>query len=347
MKFWKMPLAVLAACLFSVSVHAAPTDATPAPKTIALWPSSPPDGNGPRGPERIGRSGTGVGAVANISHPRIEIYRPAQPNGTAVLIIGGGGYFRIGIGHEVMPTAQWLAALGVTPVVLYYRLPGEGWSAAAPYQDGQRAMRLLRANAAELDIDPKRIGVVGFSAGGNLAGILATRPAAPFYAPVDDADKQSARPDFAGLIYPVSSLQPPYDTTRTGREVSTQADAVQAYTLQLHVTHETSPIFLVHAVDDPIVKVGASLSLFDVLLSKGVPAELHVFEKGGHGWGLGRPGTLVASWPRLFALWCRQHDLLPAASASPFSASSTTPVIASPAAAPAPDNNGDEDSDDN
>ena len=329
MKLRSTLLAFVAACLVSAGagVAAAPA-ATPAPTTIKLWPASPPDGTGPHGPERVGQSGTGVGAVSNISHPRIEIYHPAQPNGTAVLLIGGGGYFRIGIGHEVMPTAQWLAALGVTPVVLYYRLPGEGWTAAAPFQDGQRAIRLLREHASEYGIDPKRIGVVGFSAGGNLAGILATRPSAKFYAPVDAADTQSARPDFAGLIYPVSSLESPYNTTRTGRELATQSDAVEAYTVQRHITHDTPPTFIAHAANDPIVKVGSSIELFQDLLAKGVPAELHVFENGGHGWGLGKPGTLVASWPSLFARWCRSHGLMPTVSISP------SPTETKPTAAP-------------
>lgn len=313
-------LIALATCLACASVFAqqAPA-AAQQPQSIELWPGSPPGGTAPRGPERIGQSGTGVGAVSNISRPRIEIWRPARPNGTAVLIIGGGGYFRIGIGHEVQPTAQWLAALGVTPVVLYYRLPADGWPAVAPFQDGQRAMRILRAHAGELGLDPQRIGVVGFSAGGNLAGIVATRFANAFYAPVDAADQQSARPDFAGLIYPVTSLQPPYDTTRSSRELSTQADAATAYSVQLHVTHDTPPTFIAHAVDDPIVNVGASLSMFDALRKQQVPAELHVFEKGGHGWGLGRPGSLVAAWPRLFAAWAREHGFfpLPAGLASP------------------------------
>ncbi|MGN6227065.1 MAG: alpha/beta hydrolase [Dyella sp.] len=337
-------LAVAAACLVGFgTAAAAQAPAGPAPVTFKLWPGPPPDGRGPSGPERIGRSGTGVGAVANISTPRIEVYRPAQPNGTAVLLIGGGGYFRIGIGHEVMPTAQWLAALGVTPVVLYYRLPGEGWTAKAPFQDGERAMRLLRAHAAELGIDPHRIGVLGFSAGGNLAGILATRFGDDFYTPVDAADRQPVRPDFAGLIYPVSSLLPPYGTTRSRRELSTQADADQAYTVQAHITHETSPSFVAHAVDDPIVKVGASIELFQDLIAHGVPAELHVFEHGGHGWGLGTPGTRPAEWPRLFASWCRSRGLLPApAAASPFAPS----AVPSPAASPAPAADADDDSDD-
>jgi len=284
------------------------------PQSIELWPSGVPANSGtpPRGPERIGQSGTGVGAVSNISRPRIEIYRPPQPNGSAVLIIGGGGYYRIGISHEAEPTAQWLAALGVTPVVLYYRLPTDGWKAVAPFQDGQRALRILRARAGELGIDPQRIGVIGFSAGGNLAGILATRFNDALYVPTDATDRQSARPDFAGLIYPVTSLQPPYATTRSVRELSTQPDAATAYTVQLHVSHAMPPTFIAHAVDDPIANVGASLALFDVLRQQQVPAELHVFEKGGHGWGLGEPGSLVASWPRLFASWARVHGFFPA-----------------------------------
>jgi acetyl esterase/lipase len=338
-------LALVAVCLIGAGPGAiAAQAAMPAPTTLKLWPGSPPDGAGPRGPERIGQSGTGVGAVSNISDPRIAIYRPAQPNGTAIVLIGGGGYFRIGIGHEVMPTAQWLAALGVTPVVLYYRLPGEGWTAAAPFQDGQRAMRLLRAHAGEYGIDPGRIGVLGFSAGGNLAGILATRPDATFYAPVDAADAQSARPDFAGLIYPVSSLEAPYNTTRTGRELGTQSDAVAAYTVQRHVTHDTPPTFIAHAVNDPIVKVNASIELFQDLLAKGVPAELHVFENGGHGWGLGKPGTLVASWPSLFARWCRSHGLMPTVSTPP---SPSAPAAAPRRTAPAANDSADDDNDNN
>ncbi|WP_426702894.1 alpha/beta hydrolase [Rhodanobacter sp. Col0626] len=329
-------LAALAGLFCAVAMTPAiANDVAPA-QTIALWPGTPPGGgSGPRGAERMGQSGTGVGAVSNISRPRIEIYKPARPNGTAVLLIGGGGYFRIGIGHEVMPTARWLAALGVTPVVLYYRLPGEGWTPAAPFQDGQRAMRILRAKAGELGIDPKRIGVIGFSAGGNLAGIVATRFAHPFYAPVDAADQQSARPDFAGLIYPVSTLQAPYATTRSVRELSAQPDAATAYTIQLHVGHDTPPTFVTDAVDDPIVNVDTGLSLFAALLKQHVPAELHEFETGGHGWGLGKPGTLVAAWPRLFATWARSHGFMPAAaSASPFAVSpQETPAVKNRAAA--------------
>ena len=293
--------AIAVACTGQAWAQAAPDAGKPV--SIDLWPGSPPGGGGSKGPERIGQSGTGVGAVSNINRPRIEIYKPARPNGAAVVLIGGGGYFRIGMGHEVMPTAKWLAALGVTPVVLYYRLPADHWPAAAPFQDGQRAIRVLRAHATELGIDAKRIGVVGFSAGGNLAGIAETRFADTLYPAVDAADQLSARPDFAGLVYPVISLQKPFDTTRSSRELSTQADSVQAYSVELHVSHDTPPTFLAQAVDDPIANIGNSLVMFDALRKNSVDTELHVFDKGGHGWGLGDPGTAVAQWPQLFASW--------------------------------------------
>jgi acetyl esterase/lipase len=306
-KFRAALFTVAAMLVCSAGALAQPAIGDAQPIWVDLWSGAPPGGSGPQGPERVGQTGTGVGAVSNVSRPRIEVYRPAHPNGAAVVLIGGGGYFRIGIAHEVMPTAQWLVALGVTPIVLYYRLPADHWPAVAPFQDAQRAMRIVRAHAAEWSIDPHRIGVLGFSAGGNLAGITATRFAAPFYTPVDAADQNSSRPDFAGLIYPVISLQPPYDTTRSSRELGTQADAVKAYSVELHVAHDTPPTFLAQAADDPIANIGNSLTMFDALRKQQVPAELHVFEKGGHGWGLGDPGSLVGAWPRLFAGWARSH----------------------------------------
>jgi acetyl esterase/lipase len=242
--------------------------------------------------------------------PRIEIYTPPHPNGTAVIVIGGGGYARIGMGSEVMPTATWLQTQGVTAVVLYYRLPADHWPAVAPFQDAQRAIRVLRAHAQDFGINPARIGVLGFSAGGNLAGIAETRSAATFYPPVDATDRLSARPDFAALLYPVISFEQPYDTTRSGRELSTQADSVEAYSVQLHVTPRTPPTFLAQAKDDPIANIGNSLIMYDALKKNGVEAELHVFDKGGHGWGMGTPGSEVAAWPDLFARWARRNGFL-------------------------------------
>lgn len=284
---------------------------TAAPTVIPLWPDAMLADSPIRGPEQVGRDGTSAGAVSNIAQPRMEIYRPARPNGTAVLIAGGGGYFRIQIGRGSQPVAQWLAASGVTAAVLYYRLPADGWPAVAPFQDAQRAMRILRERAGEFGIDSSKIGALGMSAGGNLMGVLGSRYETPFYEPTEALDKHSARPDFLALIYPVISLKAPLDATRSKRELGTQKDSVEAYSAEQHVARGvTPPTFLAHAADDHIVDVGHSLAMFNALRARSVPAELHIFETGGHSWGLGQPGSQVAAWPRLFATWARQHGYM-------------------------------------
>ena len=296
---------LLAGLLASAGAHAQGST----PEVVKLWPQ----GHWPQavnGPERMGTEGSATGAVSNVSDARMEIYRPEHPNGSAVVIFGGGGYFRIQIGTAARPTAQWLQSLGVTTAVVYYRLPADGWSAVSPFQDGQRAVRLLRAQAASLGVDPARIGVLGFSAGANLAGIVATRFDTDFYPAIDAADQLSSRPDFLAMIYPVVSVQAPLDQTRSRRELATQPDAGEAYSVQAHVRKEMPPVFLAQAVDDGIVDVGHSLAMYQAAHAAKVPVELHLFEKGGHSWGLGKPGTLVAQWPRLFATWARSHDFL-------------------------------------
>ncbi|MGE8274570.1 alpha/beta hydrolase [Stenotrophomonas sp.] len=309
--------------LLAGALPAAPP--APAPEVVPLWPQGHWQQRA-RGPERIGIEGSAKGAVSGISNARMEIYRPLKPNGTAVVIFGGGGYFRIQIGSAAKPTAQWLQSLGVTAAVVYYRLPADGWAPVSPFQDGQRAMRLLRAQAASLGVDPERIGALGFSAGGNLAGIVATRFDAPLYPPVDAADQLSARPDFLAMIYPVVSMRAPLDHTRSKRELASQDDAQQAYSVEQHVRKDMPPVFLAQAVDDRTVDVGHSVAMYQATHAAGIPVELHLFEAGGHSWGLGKPGTLVAQWPRLFANWARSHGYLgpphdasaiPAAAAQP------------------------------
>ncbi|WP_447781528.1 alpha/beta hydrolase [Stenotrophomonas riyadhensis] len=309
--------------LLAGALPAAPP--APAPEVVPLWPQGHWQQRA-RGPERIGIEGSAKGAVSGISNARMEIYRPLKPNGTAVVIFGGGGYFRIQIGSAAKPTAQWLQSLGVTAAVVYYRLPADGWAPVSPFQDGQRAMRLLRAQAASLGVDPERIGALGFSAGGNLAGIVATRFDAPLYPPVDAADQLSARTDFLAMIYPVVSMRAPLDHTRSKRELASQDDAQQAYSVEQHVRKDMPPVFLAQAVDDRTVDVGHSVAMYQATHAAGIPVELHLFEAGGHSWGLGKPGTLVAQWPRLFANWARSHGYLgpphdasaiPAAAAQP------------------------------
>ncbi len=272
------------------------------PETIALWPDAPPGNMGPSGRETV----SSKGSLTNVSRPRLIVYRPAHPDGTAAVVIAGGGYAHIEAGNESTPTCQWLQSLGITAFELIYRLPEDGWPAAAPFQDGQRAMRIVRGRATDFGIDPARIGIIGFSAGGHLAGMTAVQPAKSLYAPVDSTDSVSARPDFAALIYPVLTMMPPFDHTHSRREIlgshPSEADSI-AYSVERHVDAQTPPTFLAQAADDPISPLDNSLMMFAALRAAKVAAELHVFQSGGHGWGLGRPGTEVHAWPELFITW--------------------------------------------
>ena len=181
--------------------------------------------------------------------------RPLKPNGAAVLILGGGGYRRISIAKESEPTANWLLDYGVTTFILYYRLPNDGWARSAPFQDAQRAMRLIRARAESLGLDESQIGIIGYSAGGHCAGMTSVHPNANLYEPVDRMDTYAARPDFSGLIYPVLTMLPPNRTkvstlTLLG-PTPTEKESI-GMSVDLQVTDDAPTTFLAHATDDPI-----------------------------------------------------------------------------------------------
>jgi acetyl esterase/lipase len=296
--------------LGAVALIAAAGPAQAAPDTLALWPASPPGGSGPRGPEKVDARGS----LTNVSAPRLEVYRPSKPNGAAVIVIAGGGYAHIEVGAEGTPTCRWLQSIGATAFELIYRLPGEGWSRDAPFQDGQRAMRLVRSLAPSYGIDAARIGLIGFSAGGHLAGMLAVSSAQTFYPPLDAVDALSARPSFCGLMYPVLSMMPPFDDTHSRREIigkhPSEAES-EAYSVERHVGKDAPPMFLAQAADDPVSPVDNSLMMFSALRTAGIPAEMHIFQTGGHGWGLGSPGSEVHAWPELFMRWAAQFSLIP------------------------------------
>ena len=167
-------LAAALALLAPALPLAAETVAPPAHEEIRLWPGTPPGNGKVTGPEVLGDKGAGYGAVSNVSTPRMRVFRPAKPNGAAVLVAGGGGYFRIQLKKESTPSAEWLQAQGFTVFELIYRLPNDGWDAAAPFMDAQRAMKIIRTRAGEFGVDPQRIGIIGFSAGGHLASMAAT-----------------------------------------------------------------------------------------------------------------------------------------------------------------------------
>ncbi|MCJ2084650.1 alpha/beta hydrolase [Methylobacterium sp. E-005] len=294
-------LLTLATAAFTFASRA---DAVGAPERIPLWPGQPPGGGGPQGP--IARDDSG--AVSNVATPLLEVFVPENPTGVAVLVAGGGGYTRIGIVKEALPAALWLTAQGITAFVLTYRLPREGWhdGPLVPIQDGQRAMRLIRANAERFRVDPNRIGVMGFSAGGHLCGMVAARSDYRSYTPVDAVDDLSARPDFAALLYPVVSLGPPYDRTTTRRSLVGETPTLEMsemWSLQTYIKAGCPTIFLVQADDDQVISPEHSRVLDEACREVRVPVEYHRFAVGGHGFGIGQSDAPVALWPRLCRLW--------------------------------------------
>lgn len=280
---------------------------------ILLWPGTPPGNGKVTGPEKIGGPGAGYGAVSNISTPRMRVFRPPTPNGAAVLVAGGGGYFRIQLWKESTPAAEWLQANGFTVFELIYRLPNDGWDSAAPFMDAQRAMKIIRSRSAEFSLDPAKIGIMGFSAGGHLAGFTAYQPARALYAGSDAHEQVSARPDFAVLLFPVVTLRKPYDTTRTRREIvgdKASAKAEAQWSLDTHASKDAPPTIIFAAADDAITPPGHGILLFETLTAAGASAELHLFRDGGHGWGLGKPDQVISQWPALFEHWARSLNII-------------------------------------
>ena len=288
-------------------------------EVIVLWPDGAPGGEGVTVEQAIVERGDPKvltdRAQVHTRKPTMAVFRPRTPNGAAVLLVPGGGYERVVLDKEGYETARWLAGRGYACFVLFYRLPGDGWTAGgdAPLQDAQRAMRLIRSKAAEMGFSADRVAVMGFSAGGHLAANLTTRFDAQTYAPVDAADQSPAKPNLSALIYPVITLDPSFAHSNSRKQLLAREDT-PARALELspekQVREGLSPVFQLHAADDRTVPVENSLLMFSALKAKGVPAELHVFEEGGHGFGLrfvtGKP---VAAWPDLFVTFAKRHGL--------------------------------------
>jgi len=179
--------------------------------------------------------------------------------------------------------------------------------------DAQRAMKIIRSRAGEFGIDPARIGIMGFSAGGHLAGFTALQPERALYAGADAYERVSARPDFAVLLFPVVTLRKPFDTTRTRREIIGDKPAATAeaeWSLDTHVSAAAPPTIIFAAADDKSTPPGHGVLLFQKLIAAGASAELHLFRDGGHGWGLGEPGQVISQWPALFAQWAESLDII-------------------------------------
>jgi len=263
-----------------------------------LWPDGAP---GARGTEPVDK-------------PKITLYRAAEASatGAAVVVCPGGGYGVVAADHEGKQIAEWLNSLGVSAFVLQYRL-GPRYHHPAPLQDAQRAIRTVRARAQEWGVDPGRIGILGFSAGGHLTSTAATHFDAGAAGAADPVERVSSRPDFAVLAYPVISLVDP--VAHKGSRQNLLGDdpdpaLVELLSNERQVTAQTPPSFLFHTADDPGVPVANSLLFFEALRKAGVPAELHVFAHGRHGVGLAQDDPALSQWPKLCALWMKGLGLL-------------------------------------
>jgi acetyl esterase/lipase len=287
--------------------------------SFALWPAShirPPAGLVEAVVQRSEDPNASDRMLQGITHPRLDIFRPAKPNGAAVILAPGGGYRYVVVDKEGYELARWLRERGVTVYVLFYRLPGDGWTNGAdvPLADAQRAVRLVRSRAGADGIDPARIVFGGFSAGGQVATSLLTRFDARVYKPVDAADAQPARPDALAAIYPVVSMDPAI-AHAVSREklIGANPDPARGklYSPEQNVRADQPPLWLLHAEDDSVVKVANSVRLREATRGIGAPCEAHFFERGEHGFGLMKAAGLpIAIWPELLWNWLASHKIV-------------------------------------
>ncbi len=306
----------------ALAASSAPTDVEqiwPGRELVRLWPGAAPGTPARLPPFKIEDRGTPTflnRVVSGIADPAMIVCRPARPNGTAILLMPGGGYGVEYVDNDGLREADYWTAQGITAFILVYRLPGEGWDrhSDVPLQDAQRALRLIRARADDYRIASDRIMLLGSSAGGHLAGSLATRFNEDVYSPVDVADRQSARPDLAALLYPVISMQA--DITHAGSRAALIGAAagpslVDRYSVDRRIAADTPPVFLAAAGDDDIVPVENSILAYRAMLAQGRSASMHLFETGGHGFGPNLPATSPASrWPDLLLAFATAHGLL-------------------------------------
>ena len=300
----------------SMAQTIAPADPT---ETVHLWPNGAPGGENvtvtPIVPERSTDPSFHDRYAQYTTDPILTVMRPERPNGAALLLIPGGGYRWAVLDKEGFDVARVFAAAGVTCFVLRYRLPADGWAAGpnAPLQDAQRALRLIRAHAADYGVDPTRIASLGASAGGHLAGLLAARPDATYEA-VDAADAVSHRPDLNILLYPVATLADPF-AHKGSREhllgLSPTPEQIAQWSLDRMDWTGVGPTVLIHALDDASVPPENSLQLLTALRASAVVSEAHLFQEGGHGFGIrliaGKPAAI---WPDLVLAFGRRNGWL-------------------------------------
>jgi acetyl esterase/lipase len=291
-------LLLLSLCLLSPLARAADE-----PPTMNVWPAKPPGDTGTIGAEQWGQNGKPSKRVTNVTIPTLTVFRPEKDKdtGVAVIVCPGGGYKALMMDYEGEDVAKWLNSLGVTGIVLKYRVPApEGVPAHLPaLQDAQRAMSIVRSKAKEWNLDEKRIGMLGFSAGAHLTAAASTNFDQRAYDPIDETDKISCRPDFGIVIYPGGMFD----------KASGQLKP------EIRVSAQTPPTFIVQANDDK-VNPENSVLYYLALKRAGVAAEVHIYAAGGHGFGMKPSDKPVATWPMRLEEWMRNQGVLKGATAS-------------------------------
>ena len=301
----KLMIFALFAVFASAGLAAQPTVWQPATghTQIPIWPGAAPNSQPVPGAET-----ETDGAVTNVTRPTMTVYAPKGENtGAAVVVFPGGGFQILAIDLEGTEICDWLTSKGITCVLLKYRVPSVPYvwqcdcrphnltTSVPSLQDAQRTVRLVRAHAAEWHIDPHKIGVIGFSAGGYLVAEVSTNFKRRLYTPVDAVDKESSRPDFAAAIYP--------------GHLATDHDALNP---NVPVSRDTPPTFLLQAEDDDVDGVQQSLVYYKALKNADVPVEMHLYAHGGHAFGLRRTKLPISEWPQLVEIWLRTIGMISA-----------------------------------
>jgi acetyl esterase/lipase len=276
---------------------------------MKIWPKGIPGSlNNNNYTEKVTTTNGVVSGYEKVTDPTLTVFLPPEgkATGTAVLICPGGGYGMLAFDHEGFQIARWLNDNGIAGIILKYRLPSDMImkdKTIGPLQDAQEGMRIIRRNAKAWNIDPHKIGVIGFSAGGHLASTLSTHYAEKVY---DASDTTSARPDFSLLIYPVITFDQSFThmgsrNNLIGKDAS--AEKINHFSNELQINAQTPPAFLVHSADDNAVPVKNSIVYFENLNKYKIPVEMHIFQKGGHGYGLSAGKGTQSSWPDLCIKW--------------------------------------------
>ena len=304
---FRPPLALLAL----ISLQTVATAATVYP----LWDGTPPNHQASDLKEETVESN--IIRISKVQDPSIEVYLPAQrnANGQAVVICPGGGYGILAYDWEGTEIAKWFNSQGIAGIVLKYRLPEDASNVVphlSPLMDAQRALRMVRHNAAEWNIDPAKIGIMGFSAGGHLASTAGTHFDAGNPASTDPIEHLSSRPDFMILMYPVVSFETASTHRGSRRNLLGEQDSpelVAKYSAEKNVTPETPPTFFIHAADDKSVPVQNSIDLYTALIAQGIPTEMHLYPTGGHGFGLALDKGHLAGWTDRCIDWLESLDV--------------------------------------